>query len=78
MGTVVGLRFPDSTRAREVARTVVAPPSSVVKCLWEVSFGGLRRCSFRVCVYRACYSLSVCVCNLLIFEPSAVLCSGRL
>jgi len=24
------------TRAWEVARTVVAPPSSVVKCLWEV------------------------------------------
>ena len=24
------------TRAWEVARTVVAPPSSVVKCLWQV------------------------------------------
>jgi len=57
------------TRAWEVARTVVAAPSSVVKCLW----GGVRLgcCSRRV---RVCVSLSgvlfsvgVCVCDLLIF-----------
>jgi len=28
------------TRAWEVARTVVAPPSSVVKCLWGVFIWG--------------------------------------
>jgi len=54
--------------------TVVAPPSSVVKCLWEVvvwGFGAL----FLSC---ACVSVSVggvvlcrcvCVCDLLIFLP---------
>jgi len=36
-----------STRAWEVARTVVAPPLSVVKCLWEVFVWG--SCRARVC-----------------------------
>ena len=31
------------TRAWEVARTVVAPPLSVVKCLWEVFVWGSCR-----------------------------------
>ena len=58
-----------TSRAWEVARTVVAPPSSVVNCLWEVfvwGFGVL----FLSC---ACVSVSggvvlcrcVCVCDLL-------------
>jgi len=34
-------------RAWEVARTVVAPPLSVVKCLWEVFVWGF--CCARVC-----------------------------
>jgi len=45
-------------RAREVARTVVAPPSSVVKC----SFGSLWCCSCRVCVGGVVLSRCVCVC----------------
>jgi len=60
------------TRASEVARTVVAPPSSVVKCLWGVfvwEFGVLFLSC--VCVCRGCCSPSVCVCvcvcDLLIF-----------
>jgi len=56
------------TRAWEVARTVVAPPSSVVKCLWEVfvwGFGVLFMSCVCVCQYRGCCSLSVC--GLLIF-----------
>jgi len=62
------------TRAWEVARTVVAPPSSVVKCLWEVfvwGFGVLFLSCVCVCVCvcrcRGCCSLPVCVCDLLIF-----------
>jgi len=56
----------------EVARTVVAPPSSVVKCLWEVFVGGFG-VLFLSCV---CVSVTgvlfsvgvcVCVCDLLIF-----------
>jgi len=35
------------TRAWEVARTVVAPPLSVVNCLWEVFVWG--SCRARVC-----------------------------
>jgi len=49
----------------EVARTVVAPPSSVVKCLWEVfgwGFGVLFLSCACVCRCRGCCSLSVCVC----------------
>jgi len=44
--------------------TVVAPPSSVVECLWEVFVWCLGGCSCRVCVCRCrgCCSLSVCVC----------------
>jgi len=57
------------TRAWEVARTVVAAPSSVVKCVWEVFVWGV------VLVVCVCVSLSggvvlcrcVCVCDLLIF-----------
>jgi len=47
------------TRAWEVARTVVAPPLSVVKCLWEVFVWG--SCRARVCVpVLGVFSLSVC------------------
>jgi len=44
-----------------VARTVVAPPSSVVKCLWVMFVWGvvLVVC---VCRCRGWCSLSVCVC----------------
>jgi len=35
------------TRAWELARTVVAPPLSVVKCLWELFVW--RSCRARVC-----------------------------
>ena len=59
------------TRAWVLARIVVAPPSSFVKCLWGVFvWGGC--CSCRVCVCWGCCSLSVCVCvcvcDLLIFS----------
>jgi len=52
------------TRAWEVARTVVAPPSSVVKCLWGVFVWGLVCCSCRVCVSVSgvLFSVAVCVC----------------
>jgi len=58
-----------SFRAWEVARTVVAPPSSIVKCLWGCLFGGLGCCSCRVwvCVCRCRGWCSLCVCDLLIF-----------
>ena len=41
------LTYNPPTRALEVARTVVAPPLSVVKCLWEVLVWG--SCRARVC-----------------------------
>jgi len=49
------------TRAWEVARTIVAPPSSMVKCLWEVFVWGvvLVVC---VCQCRGCCSRCVRVC----------------
>jgi len=56
---------PRRVRAWEVARTVVAPPSSVVKCLWEVFVGGwgvvLVVC---VCVLVSgvLFPVGVCVC----------------
>jgi len=56
--------------AWEVARTVVAPPSSVVKCAWEVFAWGfgvlLLSC---VCVSGVLFSVGVCVCvcDLFIF-----------
>jgi len=52
-----------STRAWKVARTVVAPPSSVVKCMWVVfvwGFGVLF-VSF-ACVSGVLFSVSGCVC----------------
>jgi len=61
---------------QELARTVVAPPSSVVKCLWEVfiwGFGVLFLSCACVSVPGVLFSLSlcvcvcVCVCDLLIF-----------
>jgi len=56
------------TRAWEVAHTVVEPPSSVVKCLWEVLVGGLFfAVGVCVCRCRGCCSVGVCVCDLLIF-----------
>ena len=48
-----------------MARTVVAPPLSVVKCLSEVcvwGFGVLFLSCACVCRCRGCCSLSVCVC----------------
>ena len=56
----------------KVARTVVAPPSSVVKCLWEVfvwGFGVLFLSCACVCVSLSgvLFSVGVCVCDLLIF-----------
>jgi len=45
----------------EVARTVVVPPSSVVKCLWEVFVWGFR-VLFLSCVSVSGVLLSVCVC----------------
>jgi len=57
------------TRAWEVARTVVAAPSSVVKCLWEVFVRGVVLvvcvCVCR-CRGRCSLSVCVCVCDLLI------------
>ena len=60
-------------RAWEVARTVVAPPSSVVKCLWEVfvwGFGVLFLSCVCVCVgiggVVLCRCVCVCVCDRLI------------
>jgi len=49
----------------EVARTVVAPPSSVVKCLWEVfvwGFGVLFLSCACVSVSGVLFSVGVCVC----------------
>jgi len=44
-------------------RTVVAAPSSVVKCLWEVFvWGVVLVVCVCVCRCRGCCSLSVCVC----------------
>ena len=48
------------------AGIIVAPPSSVVKCLWEVFIWGFG-VLFLSCVCgrcRGCCSLSVCVCGL--------------
>ena len=53
------------TRAWEVARTVVAPPSSGVKCLWEVfvfGFGLLFLSCVCVCVGVGGVVLCRCVC----------------
>jgi len=65
------------TQAWEVARTVVAPPSSVVKCLWGVfvwGFGVLFLSCVCVCVGVGgavlCRCVCVCVCDLLIFLQS--------
>jgi len=54
------------TRAWEVARTVVAPPLSVVECLWEVFVWG--SCRARVCAGRGCFLCRcvLCACDLLI------------
>ena len=66
--------------------TVVAPPSSVVKCLWGVfvwGFGVLFLSCVCVCRCRGSCSLSVCVCvcvcvcDLLIFYSGSVCTSGR-
>ena len=48
-----------------MARTVVAPPSSVVKCLWEVFvwvFGVLFLSCECVSVSGVLFSVGVCVC----------------
>ena len=60
------------TLAWEVARTVVAPPSSLVTCLWEVfvwGFGVLFLLCACVSVSGVLFSVGVCVCvcDLLIF-----------
>jgi len=53
-----------------VARTVVAPPSSVVKCLWEVFVWGVGvlflSCAC-VSVSGVLFSVGVCVWDLFIF-----------
>jgi len=52
-------------RAWEVARTVVAPPSSVVKCLYVVFVWGcgvLFLSCARVSVSGVLFSVGVCVC----------------
>jgi len=52
------------------ARTVVAPPSSVVKCLWEVfvwGFGVLFLSCACVSMLGVLFSVGVCVCDLLIY-----------
>jgi len=46
------------TRAWEVARTVVAPPSSIVQCLWGVFLGGVWGVVLVVCVCVTCFSLT--------------------
>ena len=56
--------FEDGLGIIQVARTVVAPPSSVVRGVWEVFVGGLGCCSCRVCVSVSgvLFSVGVCVC----------------
>ena len=54
------LAFPRDSFTSKLSRTVVAPPSSVVKCLWEVFVWGLGRCSCRVS--GVLLSVGVCVC----------------
>jgi len=71
------------TRAWEMARTVVAPPSSVVKRLWGVvwGFGGLFLSCVCVCVCVGgvvlCRCVCVCVCDLLIFLQRQALTAGE-
>jgi len=51
------------TRAWEVARTIVALPSSVVKCLWGVFVWGFGVLFLScVCVSGVLFSVGVCVC----------------
>jgi len=50
---------------QDVSRTVVAPPSSVVKCLWGVfawGFGALFLSCVCVSVSGVLFSDGVCVC----------------
>jgi len=59
-------RYPN----RVHSRTVVAPPSSVVRCVWEVfvwGFGVLFLSCVRVSVSGVLFSIGVCVCDLSIF-----------
>jgi len=49
----------------ELARTVVSPPSSVVKCLWEVfiwGFGVVFLSCACVSVPGVLFAVGVCVC----------------
>ena len=52
-----------------MARTVVAPPSSVVKCLWEVFVLGVWGVVLVVCVSVSgvLFPVGVCVCDLFLF-----------
>ena len=51
-----------------MARIVVAPPSSVVKCLWEVFvWGVVLVVCVCVSVSGVMFSVGVCVCDLSIF-----------
>jgi len=52
----------DTGWAWEVARTVVAPPSSVVKCVWEVFVWGFGVLFLCVCVGVGGVVLCRCVC----------------
>jgi len=56
---------------KHIIITVVAPPSSVVKCLWEVFvWGDVLVVCVCVSVSGVLFSVGVCVCDLLIFLPS--------
>jgi len=51
----------------EVVRTVVAPPLSVVECLWGVFVWGCGVLFLScVCVSGVLFSVGVCVCDVLI------------
>jgi len=75
---MAGSSSPDPTRAWEVARTVVAPPSSVVKCLWEVFvWGVVLVVCVCVSVLGVLFSVGVCACDLLIFWQENVALISR-
>ena len=64
------------TRAWEVARTIVAPPSSVMRCLWVafvwgcgVLFLSCECVSVSGVLFSVGVCVCVCVCDLLIFLP---------
>ena len=63
--TFLGTSARPHTRACEVTRTVVAPPSSAIQCLWGVfvwGFGVLFLSCVCVSVSGVLFSVGVCVC----------------